>query len=360
MQTKEDIDQGKKKVVLHDENEVALFRLDIADNYVLQIYHALASHWWWEGLNIKAQVDKDLTNPNQYNLHQTDESGEYDPLKHPLKPRKLGYMVITRVDNDNRKPVDVKLVCCWMSVFSFWKEVESRLKIEYRVLEQTQTPADLIPNSSVLPLMQPTKSEKPKNIFRKKGNAWEICFQGCEIFLLSDMLGLSYIHYLLRNPNKEINVATLEMVNGGNMTTTSQGTDFDEVLNTDGDSIDRIMDKEYKETVIKRLHELKEDRSEAEARGDEDALIKIDDETESIKNSLASSSGLRGKSREMSSTEEKARQRVRKAIIKSYEKIEHDGKCPELKKYLMKNVSTGVTCEYKPPIQAENIDWILL
>ena len=363
MQTKKDIDQEKKKVVLHDENEVAVFRLDIASEFVLQIYRSLASHWWWDGLNIKAQVDQDPSNPNQYNLHQTEESGEYDPLKYPRKPRKLGYLVITRVDNDNYKPVDVKLVCSWSSVLGFWKALESDLKNDFHVLEQTQAPTDLLQRNLIPSLEQPIELrelEIPKNIFRKKGNTWEICFQGCGIFFLSDMLGLNYIHQLLRNPNKEINVATLEMYNAADMTRKTRDTDLEDDLNTDGESVDLIMDKEYKDSVKKKLYELSEARSEAETRGDEEALIRIDDETESIKNSLASSSGLSGKSREMSSADEKARQRVRKAINKLYEKIELDGKCPELIKYFKKYVSTGVMCEYKPPVQAENIDWILL
>ena len=142
MQTKKDIDQEKKKVVLHDEDEVAVFRLDIASEFVLQIYRNLASYWWWDGLNIKAQVDQDPSNPNQYNLHQTEESGEYDPLKYPRKPRKLGYLVITRVDNDNHKPVDVKLICSWSSVLSFWKELESILKREYLIIEPKQNDSD--------------------------------------------------------------------------------------------------------------------------------------------------------------------------------------------------------------------------
>ena len=189
---------------------------------------------------------------------------------------------------------------------------------------------------------------------------WEISFQGCETFYLSDVNGLFYIHELLSNPNKEILVATLEMSNNDGAVGMHQESDFEDGLNTDGDSSDEVMDATTRKEIKDRLLELIEDRKEAEAKGDEKALIKIDEETEGIRKYLASSSRLGGKSREMPSVDEKARQRVYKAIKKAYEKIELEGKCPDLVKYLNVSISKGYMCEYKPPVQPDNVDWILM
>jgi hypothetical protein len=129
------MEQEKKDPKLHEETEVALLRLDIASELVLLFYRNLSANWWWDGLEIKAQIDQDPEIRTRYNLFQAMDSGEFDPIKYPWKPYKLGYLEITPIDTDTPKPIDIKLVCTWSTVISFWKELESILRREFPVID---------------------------------------------------------------------------------------------------------------------------------------------------------------------------------------------------------------------------------
>jgi hypothetical protein len=129
------MDQEKKNMELHEEQEVAVLRLDIASEMVLLVYRNLAGNWWWDGLEIKGQVNQDPDIHTRYNLHQTEDSGEYDPFKYPWKPQQLGYIEVTPVSEDEHKPIDVKLVCNWNIALSFWKQLDLILQREFNVIQ---------------------------------------------------------------------------------------------------------------------------------------------------------------------------------------------------------------------------------
>jgi hypothetical protein len=122
-------------IALHEETELAKFRLAIDKASVLLIYRNLAKFWWWEGLAIKAVVDEDPQEPNRFILHQTFDSQEYDPLQSSIKPYKLGYMEISNVVEGKSKLIDLRLVCSWEPVKSFWKELETNLRNIFLVID---------------------------------------------------------------------------------------------------------------------------------------------------------------------------------------------------------------------------------
>jgi len=117
----------------------------------------LAKFWWWEGLAIKAVVEEDPQKTNRFILRQTIDSPEYDLLQSPkspeydllqtpkspefdspqfsIKPYKMGYMEISNVRESQSKPIDIRLVCLWPVVTSFWKELETNLRKEYLVID---------------------------------------------------------------------------------------------------------------------------------------------------------------------------------------------------------------------------------
>ena len=128
----------EKHIPMHEEQEITKLRLDIFEDFILVIYRNFAAHWWWEGLNIKSAIDLDPVFPNRHLLHQTEDSGEYDPILYPTKPYKLGYLELIRVVQGEAKPVDVRLVCAWNTVQGFWKELEQVLRREFPVIEYKQ------------------------------------------------------------------------------------------------------------------------------------------------------------------------------------------------------------------------------
>lgn len=120
---------------LHEESEITKFRLDTDIDSVMLFYRNLAKFWWWEGLDIKAVVEEDPQKPKRFLLHQTSDSSEYDPLQNSIKPYKLGYMEISNVVEGKSKPIDLRLVCSWQAVVSFWKEFETILRKEFPVID---------------------------------------------------------------------------------------------------------------------------------------------------------------------------------------------------------------------------------
>ncbi len=56
---------------------------------------------------------------------------------------------------------------------------------------------------------QATSTRSATNLFHQRDNIWEIIFQGHPVFHLKDMIGLSYLHYLLGHPNRYLSVEEL-------------------------------------------------------------------------------------------------------------------------------------------------------
>jgi hypothetical protein len=122
-------------IALHEETEIANFRLNTDMDSVLLIYRNLAKSWWWEGLAIEAVVEEDPQKQNRFFLHQTIDSPEFDQPHSYKEPYKLGYMEISFMVGGVIKPLDLRLVCSWQAVVSFWKELETILRKEFRVID---------------------------------------------------------------------------------------------------------------------------------------------------------------------------------------------------------------------------------
>lgn len=170
-------------------------------------------------------------------------------------------------------------------------------------------------------------------VFRE--NVWDIRFKDKNI-LLKDAKGLHDIHKMIASAGTkfhcmELMGATVE--DGGNVA---------------------AMDPKAKAEYSKRIQELQTEIAQAEDMNDLGRLEKLRHEHDAIVDHLSSSFGLKGKTREIGSTAEKARSAITWRIRSALKKIEITH--PELFHHLSSSINTGTFCSYNPEI---SMDWHL-
>jgi len=205
-------------------------------------------------------------------------------------------------------------------------------------------------------------SEISLNIFRQKGDAWEVAFNGAEPSIVKQLVGLAYIHYLLKNPNMPINVKRLQSSQSDNtfFVTAKKEELMDIDIKSDKKEYaeDVLFDDEYMENIKAELERLSEERKEANEIGDEEKIERIDLEISNIEEIMKTGQGLGGKSRSLNKTDDNARSAVKSAIRKAYSRLKNID--PLLVKYLEETISTGFECEYSPGKGRDiNSRWIL-
>lgn len=168
-----------------------------------------------------------------------------------------------------------------------------------------------------------------------RDNVWDISFKGQNI-LLKDAKGLHDIQKMLANPGKEFHC--MELMDAGV---------------EEGSSV-AMIDHKAKAEYQKKIQELQSEISEAERMNDFGRLEKLNQEYDAILDHLSRSLGLKGKSREMGSTAEKARSAITWRIRSALKKIEKVH--PDLFSHLSNSINTGAFCSYKPEIA---MDWQL-
>lgn len=190
-------------------------------------------------------------------------------------------------------------------------------------------------------------------VFRKLGEMWKIVYEGGPPVFVSDTKGLNYVAFLLSHPGKAIGVIELVAAVEKAYPEADIKLDRDEdgwesgsVSVSDGSDDQEILDDRSRADYANRLHELQEERQQAEERGDETALGAINREAESIAQELKATSGVFRRNRSFSSPHERARTKVQKQIKAAIDKIsEH---IPALAQYLRRTISTGGECSYRP------------
>ncbi len=194
-----------------------------------------------------------------------------------------------------------------------------------------------------------------KNFFRKKGDIWEIVYEGKRIFL-SDLNGLHYIQYLLMNPDKEINAIDLGRVIDGfnteNANKTLSGMKLEQLEGMDLSKVYQlaqeldILDQKAVDDYKRRIGEIDDKISIKEDTCDQEGLGELKEEKETICRELKKAIGLSGRSRGIPGTIEKARIRVRSAITTVYKKIKDEHN--ELYTHLTSYIHLGRRCYYNP------------
>lgn len=114
---------------LFEEIEIQKIRVSAQEKYILDLYNNFIKHWAWDGLEIKAVVVVKSPELPQYILEQTPASPLYKP-KESIIPKVLGYLEIMPAYLYSTDQYDIRLVCAWPPVRSFWEGLAHHLQPE--------------------------------------------------------------------------------------------------------------------------------------------------------------------------------------------------------------------------------------
>jgi len=178
------------------------------------------------------------------------------------------------------------------------------------------------------------------NVFQRRGEFWQLSFDGETIFL-KDSVGLGYIARLLMEPNRETPAVTLLAARAG----------IDPLVATG--SLGEVLDDEARESYGRRYRELKEDLEEAKLDSDLGRVEKLETEMEQLTDELAKATGLRGNPRQKYDAD-RVRKSVSEAVRRDVARIakEHDA----LARHLTSSITSGLTFRYAPD---RDVDWLV-
>ncbi|MEO6785615.1 MAG: hypothetical protein ABI318_05730 [Chthoniobacteraceae bacterium] len=198
------------------------------------------------------------------------------------------------------------------------------------------------------PICQPDEDA----LFIRQDDYWVIVYQGKRA-LLKDTRGLHCIALLLHHPGREFHVSELlshlletPALPAAAITNGCHEDSADQLATVGLSDGDALLDAKAKTQYKNRLHELREEISEAGQRNDISRAAKAQEEMESIAHHLASAIGLGGRDRKSSSDAERARCAVTKRIKQAIQKIAEA--IPSLGHHLTARIKTGYFCSYNP------------
>jgi hypothetical protein len=191
----------------------------------------------------------------------------------------------------------------------------------------------------------PRPPSRPRVIHLHHGSedGWVIGAAGATT-VLPNSKGLEYLRYLVQRPGVDVPAIDLSDAAAGHPTVRAPTTDL-------GPLIDRNALAAYR----RRLREIAADLDEADAMADPARSARLQAERDALLHQVRSATGLRGRTRSIGSSEERARVAVRKAITAILDRIET--RDPALARLLRDSIRTGAACRYDPRPD-EPITWI--
>jgi pimeloyl-ACP methyl ester carboxylesterase len=182
---------------------------------------------------------------------------------------------------------------------------------------------------------RPVAAARREGVFVRDGDVWVVGLDGADV-RVRDMKGLADIAVLLDRPGVEVHVA--ELVGADRMP--SPG------------SAQARLDARAIMELRRRLADLADDETEAEAAGDSERASRARSERDAIVEQVSADVGLGGRSRPTDDWVERARKAVRTRVAAALKRIEDLH--PSLGRHLRASIRTGVFCAYEP---VEPIDW---
>jgi len=198
-----------------------------------------------------------------------------------------------------------------------------------------------------------------KNIFRKEGNSWLVVYKGKQTNVTHSK-GMFYIKELLCNPNKDIRAIDLQAgVDKGDLPDEQYSSMSHEELESEGlavhvESPDDMIDSELLATYRTNLKTIDTDIAESESKGLTTKASQLKKQKAGMEEFIRKNTNIKGKSRKVPDTSERARQAVNRAINTAIKNIGNE--LLELSLHLNSHIETGRTCKYKPE---ENLKWQL-
>ncbi|WP_405669742.1 hypothetical protein [Streptomyces sp. NBC_01530] len=173
---------------------------------------------------------------------------------------------------------------------------------------------------------------------------WLVGRDGSTI-VMPDLKGLHYLRELLRNPGTDLNALDLSATASGHAG----------IAVTDSDTAD-IADRQALAAYRRRLRDIDAELDEAASWTDQGSLDRLRFEREALLDEIRTATGLGGRRRRFSSTNERARVAVRKAIASALDRIDHHDAA--LARLLRDTIHTGASCRYTPD-PGRPVTWLL-
>ena len=206
------------------------------------------------------------------------------------------------------------------------------------------------------------------NLFRQKGEGWDIVYQG-HGFFLKHIKGLSYIAYLLRHPTEKFTPLQLSRgigesvpAKGDRVYSSMSETRLEDqalgVSTWDGTTtdIEQMVDKQTVEQCRQKLADLTEQKEEAERYHDYERVTHLEAEMDAIIAYLTNNTHS-GTIKTFPTSADKIRTSVTKRIRDAIGKI--DKQDSTLARQLNNCIRTGNQCSYNPDPQ-NPITWSFL
>ncbi len=171
----------------------------------------------------------------------------------------------------------------------------------------------------------------PRYAFIKRGDIWEMAFDGKSIIAI-ELKGFFDIAKMLASPEKQFHCTEL------------MGTG----LFSEGEP---VFDDKAKKAYRRRLQELKEEIDETDLLHNHERRTQLQMEYDSLMRHLTTSLGIGGKSRKTNDPVEKVRSAVTWRVRKAIQRIEKEH--PVFGKHLSLSIKTGVFCAYRPESVSE-------
>ena len=177
--------------------------------------------------------------------------------------------------------------------------------------------------------------------FRREGDYWSVSFRG-RAASVRDSKGLRYVSRLLGEPGREFHVLDLVALERG---PDQDGLDVVIAPSTDGDA-GELLDARARAAYRRRLAEIDEDLTEAQAFGDAARMAQAEAERDILMRELSRAVGLGNRSRRAGSAAERARSAVTRAVRHALVRIRtHHA---DLGDHLDHSIRTGTYCLYSP------------
>jgi hypothetical protein len=221
-------------------------------------------------------------------------------------------------------------------------ELEYFFVLDLQSIMQSATPA-------VLGAGEAPQEELGSNLFLLVGEVWKIRFDGGEIYLLRDSVGLRHLAKLLANPGKEIPCEEFLAVPAD---APDRGVFLDSELSVKESDGDDERYEQYSKRLLAKIRKLRSERDEAQSQhtpeGDQiagECQQEID---------LVMRKAKSRKRRNRTKGEKNKPWAVTKAINAAIARIEKHDK--SFASYLHQSIRTGVILTYYPP---EELSWAL-
>jgi hypothetical protein len=196
--------------------------------------------------------------------------------------------------------------------------------------------------------------EASRNVFRREGEYWTVCYEG-SVLRLRDAKGLRHLARLLADPGREFRAVDLEAADGqaapaarlrSRLRSRAGRGERGLVARRDLGDAGELLDATAKAAYQARLTELEEELEEAEQFNNPARATKARQERDFLVQELARAVGLGGRDRRAASHAERARLNATRAIRAAVANLARAN--PALGQHLAATIRTGRYCSYTP------------